>query len=313
METYLIQNSIWWIEYAQLDGIRMDTYPYPDKDAMARWVQRVFQEYPNFYIVAETSELNTASLSYWNSGKRNKDGYEPHVNSVSDYPLYYAILKAFGEQNQAYWLYESLAYDFLYGTPFNNKIFNGNHDVQRLYNHLKKDIDKIKLSMAFVLTTRGIPQIYYGDELLFDGPKPPGTKDGVLRKDFLGGWAGDERNLFTAEDRTNEEKEVHDYVQRILKWRKTAKEIHKGKLKHYKPQPREKETVYVYFRYLDNRSTMVIINNGSDDIPNFSLSHYGESLEGYSMGTDIISGKVYPSLKTIALKANTAYIIELGH
>ncbi len=304
METYLIQNSIWWIEYANLDGIRMDTYPYPNKHAMARWVQRIYDEYPNFYIVAETSDEKVAALSYWNKGQTNKDGYTPYVNSVSDYPLYYSILRAFGEENSAYRIYETLAYDYLYGAPFNNKVFNGNHDVPRLFNELDGNKDKIKLSMAFVLTTRGIPQIYYGDELLFEGPKP----DGVLRKDFPGGWKNDKRNLFGEKDRTKDEAEVHDYVRTILQWRKNAKEIHKGKLKHYKPK---NETVYVYFRYTDNQNTMVIINNGKKDIQDFSLEHYQESLDGYSSGIDIITKQTYSSLQNISLKADTAYIIEL--
>ncbi len=305
METYLIQNSIWWIEYAQLDGIRMDTYPYPDKEVMARWVDRIYKEYPNFYIVAETSELNVASLSYWNSGRVNKDGYTPHVNSVSDYPLYYALIKAFGEKNQAYWIYECLAYDRLYGTPFNNKVFNGNHDVPRLFNELQKNKDKVMLSMALVLTTRGIPQIYYGDELLFEGPKP----DGVLRKDFPGGWKNDKRNLFNTKDRTEDEQEVLSFVQKILKWRKSAPEIHNGNLTHYKP--RYNESVYVYFRYLEERTTMILINNANEDIANFSLAHYKESIKHYTKGKDIVTDKEYKSLSVIDLKANTAYIIEL--
>lgn len=307
METYLIQNSIWWIEYAQLDGIRMDTYPYPDKDVMRRWVERVYEEFPNFYLVAETSEVNVASVAYWNSGVVNKDGYEPVINSVSDYPLYYSILKAFGEQNETYRIYEILAYDYLYGSPFNNKIFNGNHDVPRLFNELNGNKDKIKLSMAFILTTRGIPQLYYGDELLFEGDKP----DGILRKDFPGGWKGDNTNVFNIDQRNIDQKEVHNYIKNILDWRKNANEIHTGKLKHYKPS--QNESVYVYFRYLETESTMVIINNGEKSIENFSLNHYNESLKGYTNGIDIISKKTYKSLKSINLEANNAYIIKLNH
>ena len=307
METYLIQNSIWWIEYAQLDGIRMDTYPYPDKDVMARWVKCVYDEYPNFYLVAETSELDVASVSYWNSGVVNKDGYQPIINSVSDYPLYYAMLKAFGEQNEAYRIYETLAYDYLYGSPFNNKIFNGNHDVPRLFSELNENKDKVKLSMAFILTTRGIPQLYYGDELLFEGEKP----DGILRKDFPGGWKNDKKDLFNVNDRNSDETEVYNYVKSILDWRKNAKEIHSGQLKHYKPT--QSESVYVYFRYLEDESTMVIINNRDQPIVDFSLDHYKESLKGYSSGIDILSKNNYKSLKFIDLDANKAYIIKLNH
>jgi len=125
---YLIQNSIWWIEYANLDGIRMDTYPYPDKKVMATWVETINSEYPNFYIVAETWEAKASSLSYWNNGGINNDGYKSPVNSVCDYPLYYNMLKAFGEEGNIYKLYETLAEDFVYGDAYNNKIFNGNHE-----------------------------------------------------------------------------------------------------------------------------------------------------------------------------------------
>ena len=303
LATYLIQNSIWWIEYAGIDGIRMDTYPYPDQDMMAQWVKAVQREYPDFYIVGETWEAEAASVSYWNRSK-NKDGYSSYLNSVSDYPLYYAILNSFGNDQLIYRIYENLAYDYLYDSPENSKIFNGNHDQPRPFNVLGKDKEKVKLSFAFVLTTRGIPQIYYGDELLFDGPKP----DGVLRKDFPGGWKKDKRDLFREDDRTQDETEVHSYVKNILAWRKDAKEIHKGKLKHYKPKD---ENVYVYFRYLENEATMVIINNSEKAYNDFDLSHYAESLDGYQSGMDVITKRRYESLDAIDLGPNQAYIVEL--
>lgn len=303
LATYLIQNSIWWIEYAHLDGIRMDTYPYPDKKVMANWVETINIEYPKFYIVAETWEKKASSLSYWNKDGVNNDGYNSPVNSVCDYPLYYAILEAFGEKENTYKLYETLAEDFVYGDAYNNKIFNGNHDVARLFTLLNENIDKQKLSMAFILTTRGIPQLYYGDELLFNGDKP----DGQLRKDFPGGWESDKKNAFTKEGRTLQENDSYNYVSTILNWRKTADEIHQGKLKHYQPL----ENIYVYFRYTDTESTMIIINNSKIDIANYSLARYKESLIGYSSGTDIITKAEFSSLKSLNLKANSALIIKL--
>lgn len=303
LATYLIQNSIWWIEYSNLDGIRMDTYPYPDKKVMAKWIQTIKAEYPNFYIVAETWEAKASSLSYWNNGGVNNDGYISHVNSVCDYPLYYAMLNAFGKEDNIYKIYETLAEDFVYGDAFNNKIFNGNHDVGRLFTLLNNDIDKLKLSMAFILTTRGIPQLYYGDELLFGGDKP----DGQLRKDFPGGWVSDKRNAFTQEGRTTQENETYNYISSILNWRKNAVEIHKGKLKHFQPL----ENIYVYFRYTDTESTMIIINNSKNPINDYSLGRYKESLVGYSSGKDIITNAKFTSLKTINLKANSALIIKL--
>ncbi|WP_457610876.1 glycoside hydrolase family 13 protein [Lutibacter sp.] len=303
LATYMIQNSIWWIEYSNLDGIRMDTYPYPDKKVMGKWIQIINTEYPNFYIVAETWESKASSLSYWNSTGAKNDGYISPVNSVCDYPLYYSMLNAFGEENNIYKIYETLAEDFVYGDAFNNKIFNGNHDVGRLFTLLNNDIEKLKLSMAFTLTTRGIPQLYYGDELLFDGDKP----DGQLRKYFPGGWKSDKRNAFTENGRTAEENDTYNYVSTILNWRKNAVEIHTGKLTHYQPV----NDIYIYFRHTKTENTMVIINNGKKDVKGYSLKRYEDSLVGYSSGVDIITNTHFTSFKSIDLKANTALIIKL--
>lgn len=300
---YMIQNSIWWVEYAQLDGIRMDTYPYPNKQVMDGWIQRMKLEYPMLYIVAETWESKASSLSYWNNRSMNNDGFTSHVTSVCDYPLYYAQLKAFGTEGKTYSLYETLAEDFVYGNAANNKIFNGNHDVGRLYSLLNNDIEKLQLSMAFTLTTRGIPQLYYGDELAFEGDKP----DGQLRKDFPGGWDGDQRNAFTKEGRSTQENKLHTFVSRILKWRKSAVEIHHGTLTHYQPL----NDVYVYFRHTETTSTMVILNNSKRFYADFNLTRFKENLTGFSRGTNIITQEKQQQLKHISLKANTAIILQL--
>lgn len=303
LANYLIQNSIWWIEYANLDGIRMDTYPYPDKYVMTEWVQRVRSEYPNFYIVAETWERKASSLSYWNRTGPNKDGYNPHINSVCDYPLYYSMLNAFDEGGDMYKLYETLAEDFVYGDASNNKVFNGNHDVPRLYTLLKENLAKVKLCMAFTLTTRGIPQLYYGDEILIAGDKP----DGNLRKDFPGGWQTDARSAFSDQGRTAQENELFNYVSTILQWRKEATEIHYGALTHFQPI----NNVYVYFRYSDDHRTMVIINNSNQPIVDYRLDRFREAMSGYESATDIISGKQFPQLNAIDLEPNTALILKM--
>ncbi|SNR83314.1 glycoside hydrolase family 13 protein [Lutibacter flavus] len=303
LATYLIQNSIWWVEFANLDGIRMDTYPYPNKNVMAQWTQRLKLEYPNLFVVAETWVSKSSSLSYWNRNTPNADGYNPHLMSVSDYPIYYAMLEAFGNEGDVYKLYETLADDFIYGNPYNNKIFNGNHDVARLFTLLNEDISKLKLSMAFILTTRGIPQLYYGDEILFKGDKP----DGILRKDFPGGWDTDTKNAFSKNGRTKLENDAYNYVNTILNWRKNAKEIHEGKLKHYQPL----KNIYVYFRYTKTESTMIIINNNNFKVDEFSLERFNESLRGYSKGKDIITNTHFSSLKKVNLKENSALIIKL--
>lgn len=303
LATYLIQNSIWWVEFANLDGIRMDTYPYPNKNVMAQWTQRLKLEYPNLFVVAETWVSKSSSLSYWNRNTPNADGYNPHLMSVSDYPVYYAMLEAFGNQGDVYKLYETLADDFIYGNPYNNKIFNGNHDVARIFTLLNEDISKLKLSMTFILTTRGIPQLYYGDEILFKGDKP----DGILRKDFPGGWDTDTKNAFSKNGRTKLENDAYNYVNTILNWRKNAKEVHEGKLKHYQPL----DNVYVYFRYTETESTMIIINNNNFKVDEFSLERFKESLSGYSIGKDIITNTHFSSLKKVNLKENSALVIKL--
>ncbi|MEW7290366.1 glycoside hydrolase family 13 protein [Aquimarina sp. 2304DJ70-9] len=304
LETYMIQNSIWWVEYANLDGIRMDTYPYPDQGAMARWMQALTKEYPDFYMVAETWASKTSYLSYWNNENTNRNGYTSYVNSISDYPLYYAMINAFGKDGNITTLYETLAEDFVYGNPYNNKVFNGNHDQGRTLGLLNGNVDKLKLSMAFTLTVRGIPQLYYGDEILMKKDKP----DGQLREDFPGGWQGDTRNAFTKEGRTAKENEVFSYIKTILNWRKNATSIHQGKLTHYQPL----DNIYVYFRSTETESTMVIINNSNKDIQEFSLERFNESLNGYSTGIDIITRNKVNKLDKISVAKNTALIIELS-
>ncbi|MEC3908884.1 alpha-amylase family glycosyl hydrolase [Tamlana sp. 2201CG12-4] len=304
LANYLIQNSIWWIEYANLDGIRMDTYPYPNnKEVMADWLKTIEEEYPNYYVVAETAMGDkVASYVYWNNGRLNRDGYVSNIKSISDYALYYSMIKVFGKDENIYDLYEILSSDYLYENPFNNKIFNGNHDVARLYTELKKNKDKVKLSMAFIFTTRGIPQVYYGDELFFDSPKP----DGILRYDFPGGWESDQRNAFLEEERTTDEKDLIEYISTILKWRKEAMEIHQGKLKHYKPM----DNIYVYFRYYRDEKTMVVINN-NEQSKILNLSRFKESLQGFAMGLDIIKKRSIALNEEIVIDANTALIVKL--
>ena len=168
VSTYLIQNTLWWIEYAGIDGIRMDTYPYPDKIFMSKWVKEVMDEYPRFNVVGEVWIDNVATTAYWQKGANNKDGYESNLPSVTDFPLCFAIPKALNEpptwENGMRRLYNLLALDFAYPSPNNNLIFLDNHDMTRIFLSLGKDLKKLKLALTFLLTTRGIPEIYYGTE-----------------------------------------------------------------------------------------------------------------------------------------------------
>lgn len=305
---YLIQNSIWWVEYANLDGIRMDTHPYPEKGFMANWVNAVMTEYPNFNVVAETWINYPAWTAYWQKGANNRDGFDSGVPTVMDFPLCYAMNKAFDEKDG--WdtgllrLYEILAHDFLYADPLSVLIFPDNHDMSRFMKSKDMAFGRFKLGMAFLLTTRGIPQIYYGTEILMDGDDTNGH--GVLRKDFPGGWLGDKRSAFTAEGRTKKENEAWSYLSNLLNWRKSATAIHNGKLIHFIPN----DEVYVYFRQNNEQTVMVILHNGFQPKV-LKTERFNEVLSKFKGGIDILTGKKLENFDKIQLSPRTAMVIEL--
>ncbi|KAB2866702.1 MAG: alpha-amylase, partial [Bacteroidales bacterium] len=302
------QNSIWWIEFAGIDGIRMDTHPYPDKDFMARWCTSVMTEYPNFNIVGETWVNYPAWVAYWQKDAKNTDGYNSNLPVAMDFPLMYAMHKAFSEKDG--WdtglsrLYEILAHDFIYPNPNNLLIFADNHDVGRFQRDSSQAIGNLKLAMAFLLTTRGIPQIYYGTEVLIAGNDVNGHGD--IRRDFPGGWASDKHNAFTPEGRNKKQSEMWDYTSKILNWRKTATAVHNGKLTHFIPD----NEVYVYFRYNQQQTVMVILNNGYQPKV-LDTVRFNEFLGDKKSGIDIITGKAVEDLSKIQLSPRSAMIIEL--
>ena len=308
LANYLIQNSIWWVEYANLDGIRMDTHPYPDKEFMARWTRAVMAEYPNFNIVAEAWLNYPAWCAYWQTGAMNRDGFDSGVPTVMDFPLQMAMTKAFDEEQG--WdtglarLYEILAHDFLYANPMNIMVFPDNHDIARFMKNKDMAIGRYKLAMAFLLTTRGIPQIYYGTEILMDGDDAQGH--GVLRKEFPGGWPDHKRSAFTVEGRTKKENEAWDYMSNLLNWRKTATAIHNGRLIQFIPE----NGVYVYFRQNHEQTVMVILHNGYQPKV-LKTQRFNEVLLNFKGGSDIISGKELEGLEKIQLSPRSAMVIEL--
>ncbi len=305
---YLIQNSIWWIEYVGLAGIRMDTYPYPDQHMMADWTCQVLNEYPKFNIVGEQWHTNPSLVSYWQRGKKNENGYTSCLPSLMDFPIQDAIVKAFTENEG--WdtgimrLYETLALDFEYPEADNLVVFADNHDTERFFTAVREDFSKFKLAMAYLMTTRGIPQVYYGGEILMTGRKSDG--DGMLRKDFPGGWPDDNTNAFTGEGLTDQQKEAQAYMKKLANWRKNKTVVHNGEMKHYLP----KESVYVYFRYNDKESVMVVLNNSKEN-KTIKGNRFAESLKGFTSGTDIVSGKSIASLASLEVAAGSGMIIEL--
>ena len=309
MAKYLIQNSIWWIEYAGLAGIRMDTYPYPDKYMMAEWNRQVLAEYPHFNIVGEEWSENPAIVSYWQRGQKNRDGYDGLIPSMMDFPLQMNLVKALNEKEShtSGWakLYETLASDFLYPDPKNLTIFPDNHDMPRFYMQVGMDTGLYKLGIAYILTTRGIPQIYYGSEILMTHKE--GNDHGYIRKDFPGGWEGDVINGFTGKGLSKKEKDMQKFFSTIQNWRKDADVIHNGKMMHFVPD----DGIYVFFRYNKEKSVMVILNKNRTkrDLP---LEQFMERLEGYSTGRDIITGKSFKLKDKIEVPGKDPLILELS-
>ncbi len=305
---YLIQNSIWWTEYVGLDGIRMDTYPYPDKFGMAEWTRRMLEEYPDFYMVGEEWAMNPAIVSYWQKGKVNADGYVSELPGLMDFPLNNAVVQ--GLKNAETWggglvtLYEALANDFLYPNPYDLVIFPDNHDMSRFYTQLGENADLLKMGVAYYATTRGIPQIFYGTEILMSNP---GTEEhGVIRSDFPGGWAGDQVNAFTGAGLSAKQKDAQDYLRKVLNWRKTNPVVHNGALKHFAPE----NGTYVYFRYNQSGKVMVVLNK-NQEAKALDTARFSEVMANCTSGKEIISGKPLTDLKTVNVPAMSAMIIEL--
>ncbi len=306
--SYLIQHSIFWIEFADIDGIRMDTYPYPDRHFMSQWMAALKAEYPDFFVVGEVWVDDPAYLSYWQQNTRNKDGYQSNLESVTDFPLFNAMNAAFGGGN-TFALYKTLNQDFLYENPNNLLTFIGNHDTDRALGIYNRSIPKLKLAVATLLTTRGIPQLFYGDECLMDYQ----GDHGLLRADFPGGWSNDKVNYFTQKGLSEEQKDFLAYLKKILAWRKTADAVHSGKLTHFIPRQEfapEEANTYVYFRHNQMSCIMVIINN-QDKAYTLNAERFAEFLSPYRSAIEIISGTTLTDLSRFALSPNTAYILEL--
>jgi len=310
--TYLIQNAIWWIEYADLDGFRVDTFSYNDKVGISKWCQSILNEYPYFNIVGEVWMHDQAQMAYWQ--KDSKIGaiqsYNSNLPSVMDFTLHDAFGNVFNEDESS-WdkgmikVYDNFTNDFLYANPNNILTFLENHDTMRFNEIYKNDFKKYQLGMTLIATVRGIPQLYYGSEIGMAGNKDKGG-DAAIRLDFPGGWDGDTNNAFTNAGRTAEQKQYFDFTSKLLQWRKTNDAVHFGKMKHYVPQ----NNVYVYFRYTDNKSVMVILNN-STKTQTIKTSRFQESIQNYTAGKEVLTGKNIDLKNEMTIEAKSSLIIEL--
>ncbi|MEZ5084522.1 MAG: glycoside hydrolase family 13 protein [Bacteroidales bacterium] len=299
LSRYLIQNTIWWIEYAGLDGIRIDTQPYSYKEFISEWSQNVFFEYPNLNVLGEAWLQKESFTAYFQEDSPNTDGYNSGIPSVTDFPMYFALNNAFKEDDG--WttglakIYYVLAHDNLYGHAEKNLIFCDNHDLDRFYTSIGKDVNKWKMAMAALATLRGIPMIYYGTEILMEGEEHKGH--GYIRKDFPGGWPGDVQNSFTKEGRTDAQNKAFDYLQKLLNWRKKNPAILHGKLKQFVPD----DDIYVYFRYTKNACVMVIFNNSINELKALDTAKYKECIGGYSCATNVVTNETIKYLDAITI------------
>jgi neopullulanase len=309
VSNYLIQNTLWWIEYANLSGLRVDTYSYSDKDFLTAWTKRITQEYPNINIVGEEWATNPAIVSYWQRGKKTHDNYQSYLPSLMDFPLQEAIVA--GLKNKENWntglneLYQALANDFQYADPYNLVTFTDNHDMSRIYTQLGEDFALFKIAMGYLLTTRGIPQVYYGTEVLL--ANPDSTDHGIIRTDFPGGWAGDNINAFNGAGLSKNQREAQMYIKSLLQWRKNAKAIHHGKLAHFAP----KDGVYVYFRTYEDEKIMVILNKNTQETI-IDPTQYAELIQSAKQAKDVLTDTMFSLTKPISVKGQSANIWQIN-
>ncbi|WP_164969661.1 glycoside hydrolase family 13 protein [Aquirufa rosea] len=305
---YIIQNTIWWIEYAGLGGLRIDTYPYSEKKFSNAWTMAVAQEYPNMNMVGEEWSLNPIIPSYWQKGKINPDGYRSGLPSLMDFPLQNAIQEALNEPeswNQGLMkIYSVISSDIVYADPYNLVIFLDNHDMSRFYTQVKEDNDLFKMGLSLICTLRGIPQIYYGTELNFANPKS--NEHGEIRKDFLGGWPGDAQDAVSGKQLKAQEKNTQEYLAKLLNWRKGNEAVTQGKMMHFAP----KNGIYTYFRYTEKSKVMVIVNKNAHESL-IDPTWYREILPAQAKLKDVMSGQISNLGNSIKVAPKSALIVEV--
>ncbi len=341
LATYLIQNSIWWVEYAGLSGIREDTYSYADKGFLAKWSKAVMAEYPNFNIVGEEWTANPITVSYWQKGKINADGYTSDLPSLMDFPLYEKLIASLNEPES--WdtgfikLYEMLANDVVYAEPSKLVLFEGNHDTNRIFSLVKENIDLYKMALTYVLTAKRIPQLFYGTEVLMTSPTE-GRHDGVVRSDFPGGFANSATNAFTGQGLSEPQRQAQQFIRTLLNYRKQSPALQSGDLLHFVPQ----DGIYVQFRCLLNdplsaeqkaealksltqhnsqtqhnactqplADKVMVIYNKNDKAVTLDVNRFASVLGDNRAATDIISGNTVSLNQALALPHAGVTILEL--
>jgi len=305
VEKYLTQNAIWSVETFGIDAFRIDTYKYCNVDVMNRLNQSLIDEYSHIFNFGECWVDGVSSQAYYVRNNLNIP-FKSNLHATSDFHLLFSgILPALNEKND--WaggvmkLYSTLSNDYLYKVPSNNVIFLDNHDMTRIHSSLGEIIPKTKMAYAWLMTCRGIPQMYYGSEILMKGISNP---DGWVRLDFPGGWAGDQKNAFTEQGMTDQEKDFLHYVQLLGNYRKTSSALTKGDMMQYIPE----DGLYVYFRYSKNQTIMCVMNTDTKE-RKLNFEKFTERTNGFSGGKDIVSGTKIG--KEFSMASMTMQVIEL--
>lgn len=305
---YLVQNSFWWIEYAGIDGIRMDTYPYADYDAMSNWMKELNEEYPNYNTVGETWVTEPAYTAWWQKDSRLSAPQNSNLKTVMDFSFFDKINIAKNEQTEVWFkgldrVYNNFVYDYLYPNPASVLAFIENHDTDRFLGE-GDNLPLLKQASTLLLTTRRIPQLYYGTEIMMNGTKNKG--DGYVRKDFPGGWAKDSQNAFTAEGRSPIQNECYNFYKTILNWRKGNEIIAKGSMTQFVIQ----NGVYTYARQYKGKTVLVMLN-GTDADTVIQLKPYQEILEGHKSGKDVLTGKSIVFDEKLKMTPRESLVLEL--
>lgn len=307
LSTYLIQNNIWWLEYAGVDDYRIDTWFFSDSDFLFKWVNALKAEYPDLRLFGETWVQNVSEQAYFTGINDCKGEQTPNLPSVLDFQLNFSIEDALNKDTD--WtsglsrLYYTLSQDFLYRNSDNNVIFLDNHDKARIFTTLGENTDKLKSALGLLFTLRGLPVIYYGTELLLTGNAQP---DGNVRQDISGGWKEDKINKFTDLGRSKIENEIFIYIKKLAKYRNSCKALQTGKLTQFIPE----EGIYVFFRYDKDKTIMVVLNTNKSE-KRIKTKRFKEFLEGAKTLKDIVSEELINEFSELIIDKNSIRIMEL--
>ena len=303
---YLIQNSVWWIETVGIDGIRMDTYPYADREAMALWMKTLEREYPNFNTVGETWVTEPAYTAAWQKDSK-LSSINSYLKTVMDFAFYDRVNMAAREETDDWWqgmnrVYNTLCYDYLYANPSSVLAFIENHDTDRFLRN-GTDTLALKQALALLLTINRTPQLYYGTEILMNGTKE--VTDGNVRKDFPGGFPGDKANCFTAEGRTRAQNDMFNWLSRLLHWRQGNEAIINGKQVQFTPR----KGVYVIARQAKGQNVLTVVN-GTSEPAQMEVKRYVEIIGQATEATDILTGRKVALDKDVALQPRETLVLS---